>query len=282
MPRAMKGASVAAVIGLSGIGGCGGTPPGPAAPIVAEETAPTTPVLASAACADGRVLPRGSSVPAEYARFGRVLDGPGVRGEVVVRGVCAIDDAIKACWTAAVERKDAGGSFIIVELRVDASGAVTEAKRAGGTVEAAALVACLESAFAGAKFTKDAAGIVQYRLGFRTKVVVMREVGTAIEGQVEPGEVKQVLRANFPRLRGCYEALSKKSKRNIYGTLTFDLMLRSDGSVESLNVDYTDEFGDKQLLECAAGIVKGLSFPAPKLGKVRVHYPLSFSAWTEE
>jgi len=58
-------------------------------------------------------------------------------------------------------------------------------------------------------------------------------------------------------------------------------VIRLDGTVKSLNVDFSESFNDKALLECAAGVMSSLVFPESE-SPVHVRYSLRFETAVDE
>lgn len=166
------------------------------------------------------------------------------------------------------------------ELAIDASGKAT-AKLVGPPLSDAILGACLESTLAGPTFSAEAAGVTRFHLQLRdgTRVVRMIELGTETWWMRREPAVR-TLRANFPRLRGCYEQLLLR-RGLVDGSVTFDLRVRTDGTVSSLNVDSSPSFEKDPLLWCVADVVASLGFEKQESSDARIRYRLGFAADAE-
>jgi len=112
-------------------------------------------------------------------------------------------------------------------------------------------------------------GFSPIRLGLK-----MIETGTDIQGQLPPEVIKRIIRANFPRLRACYQQALKKSP-SIKGTVTTTFTIDSTGAVESASLG-KGTVEDEPMKQCVLGVFNTLSFPEPEKGKVKVIYPIDF------
>ena len=103
------------------------------------------------------------------------------------------------------------------------------------------------------------------------KHVVMVESGTDIQGRLPPDVIKRIVRANFPRLRACYEGLLK-AKPDADELATTRFIINESGKVTNVEVATPDV----TFRACIETIVSSLEFPEPEKGKVLVVYPIRF------
>jgi hypothetical protein len=92
-----------------------------------------------------------------------------------------------------------------------------------------------------------------------------------VRGQLGAKVVRRYLRRRLGALRACYRhSTQKKGKRH----LTLRFVIGASGRV----VWAKARGFDKAVASCADRVVKGIAFPRPKSGRVRVFYPLSVRA----
>jgi hypothetical protein len=108
----------------------------------------------------------------------------------------------------------------------------------------------------------------------KIKVVKMIETGTDIVGKLPPEVVKRIMRANFPRLRVCYEAGLKKNPE-LSGIVSTSFEIDSTGAVQNAKSGKST-LSDEGVVTCVRTVLASLSFPEPEGGKVKVTYPIDF------
>jgi outer membrane protein OmpA-like peptidoglycan-associated protein len=112
-----------------------------------------------------------------------------------------------------------------------------------------------------------------------TKLVKMAEFDTLVQGGLPPEIVKRILRANFRRIRACYEdALKRAGVDALEGIVDIELWI--DGSSGFTRADThggSTNIADEAMVTCVQRIAACLSFPKAETS-TRVHYPLRFSS----
>lgn len=106
--------------------------------------------------------------------------------------------------------------------------------------------------------------------------VTMNDAGIDVVGRLPPEVVKRIARANFPRLRACYEQGLKKDP-TLKGTVISRFVIDAKGAVESAS-SKGGAMPDKSVADCVVNVFRTLSFPEPESGKVTVTYPVDFEA----
>jgi len=97
-----------------------------------------------------------------------------------------------------------------------------------------------------------------------------------MKGRLPPEEIQKVVRANFDKLRGCYdEALKKDAK--LAGKLVIKFVIKTDGTTEGVAKDEGTTIADAAMVECSLSAIKGIQFPRPEGGIVTVVYPIEYS-----
>lgn len=95
------------------------------------------------------------------------------------------------------------------------------------------------------------------------------------DGGVIPAQVIQrIIRANFGRFRGCYDA-GLRSNPALAGRVSTRILIGRDGSVLSAANGGSD-LPDAAVVNCVVANFRGLRFPAPGRGTVSVTYPIMF------
>jgi hypothetical protein len=103
----------------------------------------------------------------------------------------------------------------------------------------------------------------------------MRQGETVANGRLPPEVIQRVVRQNFGRFRGCYEA-ALRTNPNLAGRVAVRFVIGRDGSVGSASNGGSD-LPDSGVVSCVVRGFFGLSFPAPESGIVTVTYPIAFS-----
>jgi len=106
----------------------------------------------------------------------------------------------------------------------------------------------------------------------------MNDLGAVVGANLAPEVVRRIVRANFPRLRACYQA-GLKREPDLYGTITTRFVIGTTGEVEIAAIAELD--GEKRLIDpkvdaCVLGVFRTISFPEPSKGTVNVVYPIRF------
>lgn len=254
-------------------------PAAAATPPVASASSSAAPTGPRLSCLDGKLT--SESIAAAMPRpkvAGAPHDIGDPRAEAIADGVCAIFPRVASCRLEAVKKGKVEGTLEL-ELTIDDQGKVTSAKRTGGTHGSGDLSTCVEAAFTTAQVSPSAKGTARYDLTMHsaTKWVKMIETGTDIQGQLPPELIKRVLRANFPKLRACYEAQLKKDARAT-GLVTSEFLIDEAGKVMNLNVTVSGALADPALAPCWRAVIDGLQFEPPEKGKVLVRYPIEVQA----
>ncbi len=104
----------------------------------------------------------------------------------------------------------------------------------------------------------------------------MRETGTDIRGLLPPTVIKRILRANFPRIRACYEGLLKRDP-NSKGLVATEFVIGQDGHPEWADARSAGTtVVDEAMLDCVERVFACITYPAPEQGRVFVRYPIDF------
>jgi hypothetical protein len=109
----------------------------------------------------------------------------------------------------------------------------------------------------------------------RTRPPSVRMGATHVSGRLPPEVVQRIVRQNFGRFRGCYEAELGHSA-NASGRVTTRFKIATDGSVKDVT-DQGSEIASRPFRQCIQRAFAGLSFPIPEGGPVTVVYPLVFA-----
>lgn len=114
------------------------------------------------------------------------------------------------------------------------------------------------------------------RLGgsHRTKPPSVRMGATSVSGRLPPEVIQRIVRQNFGRFRLCYEQ-GLRNNPNLTGRVSVSFVIGRDGAVGS--VGGGGDLPDSGVISCVAGAFRGLSFPQPEGGVVKVSYPIMFS-----
>jgi hypothetical protein len=109
----------------------------------------------------------------------------------------------------------------------------------------------------------------------RPKTLKMISPEPDVKGKLPSVIVKRIVRANFPRLRACYEAYLAKSP-GATGALSVKFEIDATGAVTSASPG-SGTLTDPALLACTVAVFKALSFPEPESGTVDVTFPIKFA-----
>lgn len=103
----------------------------------------------------------------------------------------------------------------------------------------------------------------------------VRMAPPSISGRLPPEVIQRVVRQNFGRFRGCYEA-GLRNNPNLTGRVSVAFTIGRDGAIGGASNAGSD-LPDSAVVSCVVKQFYGLSFPAPEAGVVTVSYPISFS-----
>ena len=199
------------------------------------------------------------------------IDAPAV-GKTFCDGI----DGFRACFVAASGAPNLRARETW-DITLGAGGELAkyEVKLASGD---SSLDACLLVALQSLRFpTASAETHFGYTLSYarRPKSVKMKETGIDVKGKLPPEVVRRIVRANFPRLRACYESLLTRSPAAT-GTVSVNFEIDATGAVTSA-APGTGTLTEPTFVACVVGVVRSISFPEPESGKVEVTYPLEVS-----
>lgn len=97
-----------------------------------------------------------------------------------------------------------------------------------------------------------------------------------IVGRLPPEEIQKVVRADFGKLKTCYEqALATDPK--LAGKLSVKFVIKTDGLPDKVEKAEGTTITDEKMVQCALDVFKALKFPTPEGGIVTVVYPVEFS-----
>jgi hypothetical protein len=94
-------------------------------------------------------------------------------------------------------------------------------------------------------------------------------------GRLPPEVIQRIVRANFDRLRLCYEN-GLRNNPNLQGRVAVRFVIGRDGAVSNVGNGGSD-MPDGNVVSCVVRAFYGLSFPPPDGGTVTVTYPIMFS-----
>jgi len=110
-------------------------------------------------------------------------------------------------------------------------------------------------------------------LGKRGRRIAMGRLGyPSSVGDLDKAEIRRVFRANLPAFEACYTT-ALATQPALAGTVVARFFIKPDGTVAEAQVDGVIA----DVAACVLPIVRGLSFPKPRGGGVRVNYPITFS-----
>ena len=199
------------------------------------------------------------------------------------RAVCSTFSKLHECFNAYAKEKTTLKGEAILTLSIATDGHVDKVTTSG-TLSDATLAACIEPEVKAATLPPPNGGApatfeytIDYERAPGSGSVHMLETGVTVTGSLPPEVVRRIVRANFPRLRMCYELASKKDP-TLAGTVFVDFVIDTTGAIESAKLG-TGTLTDASTPPCVLGVMKTLAFPEPEKGKVNVHYGVDFSHW---
>jgi hypothetical protein len=96
---------------------------------------------------------------------------------------------------------------------------------------------------------------------------------TIVQGALDPGIIKKVVKENGARFRQCYES-GAKNNPSLAGKVSVKLTIDKTGAVIAAE-ETSGAFPDKAVVSCILDVFKTLKFPKPG-GMVIINYPLMF------
>jgi hypothetical protein len=106
------------------------------------------------------------------------------------------------------------------------------------------------------------------------KPPTIRQGATQVTGRLPPEVIQRIVRQNFGRFRLCYEN-GLRSNPNLQGSVNVRFTIDRSGGVSDVANGGSDLEG--ATTGCVVNTFRGLAFPAPEDGLVKVVYPLRFS-----
>lgn len=120
--------------------------------------------------------------------------------------------------------------------------------------------------------TKGTGGIFDkgniYTAGLPYKTVVL--------GGLDPDVIRQILIANIPQFRGCYQSEINRQNRAFDGRVLLNFIIGASGYVSKASVDSMSTL-PIPVKNCVVNVLKGIKFPKPLGGgRVEVNQPFNF------
>jgi tetratricopeptide (TPR) repeat protein len=94
-------------------------------------------------------------------------------------------------------------------------------------------------------------------------------------GRIAPEEIQRVVRANFDRLRDCYEDGLRKNC-TLHGRIVTEFAVGLDGRVLFAADEGSSDLPDPDVVACAVRQFEAMRFPAPEGGPITIVYPIEF------
>jgi hypothetical protein len=104
---------------------------------------------------------------------------------------------------------------------------------------------------------------------------IMRVGQTIASGHLPADVIQRVVRQNFGRFKGCYEA-GLRGNPSLAGRVAVRFVIGHDGEVSNVGNGGSD-LPDAGVVSCVTRAFYGLSFPHPETGIVTVTYPIVFT-----
>jgi Ca-activated chloride channel family protein len=104
----------------------------------------------------------------------------------------------------------------------------------------------------------------------------VRMGATSVSGRIPPETIQHLVRRQFGRMRGCYEAGLRRNA-SLSGRVTVRFVIGHEGTVTNVANGGSD-LPDPEVISCVVRAFYGLVFPAPEGGIVTVSYPILFSS----
>jgi hypothetical protein len=103
----------------------------------------------------------------------------------------------------------------------------------------------------------------------------VRVGATAISGRLPPVVIQRIVRKNFDKFRGCYEAGLGRNA-DLTGRISARFVIGRDGKVSKV-ADAGSDIADVDVKSCVLQAFEALEFPPPLNGIVTVVYPILFA-----
>lgn len=100
----------------------------------------------------------------------------------------------------------------------------------------------------------------------------IKPAGVTVNGRLPVEVVQRIVRQNYGRFRLCYE-IGLRSNPNLQGKVSTQFTVQPDGSVANV-ANAGSDLPDANVVNCVVQAFRGLSFPAPEGGVVKVVYPI--------
>jgi hypothetical protein len=104
-------------------------------------------------------------------------------------------------------------------------------------------------------------------------IIRVRTRGTSVSGKLDRELIQSTVRANYERLRECYDAGLEKTP-GLKGRLSVRFVIARDGSVPSVQLAESEL--PEAVSQCVLTEFQRLIFPRPEGGIVTVLYPIVF------
>ncbi|MEO7091913.1 MAG: AgmX/PglI C-terminal domain-containing protein, partial [Polyangiales bacterium] len=104
--------------------------------------------------------------------------------------------------------------------------------------------------------------------------IKMFDQSTSVTGGYPREIVQRIVRANFPRLRACYDQ-GLKADPGLRGNVTTRFIIDQTGAVETASLS-SSSLSSPAVAGCVVSVFNTMSFPAPETGKAGVSYPIDF------
>jgi len=104
---------------------------------------------------------------------------------------------------------------------------------------------------------------------------VVANPGVVVNARLPPELIQSIVRAEYDRLRACYDQGLKTNPR-LAGHFATRFVIGRDGSVAQV-ADAGSTLPDEVAKRCMFDVFSSLKFPAPEGGIVTVVYPIMFS-----
>lgn len=95
---------------------------------------------------------------------------------------------------------------------------------------------------------------------------------------INPDEIRRILRDHIPQFRYCYQAEldSNKNPEGLQGRMTFKFSIGGTGRVTKSEIQ-SEEISSDKVRDCIKNVLGGIQFPSPGAGKtVDVSQPINF------
>lgn len=177
---------------------------------------------------------------------------------------------VRMCYESALaDAPDLEGK-VEVRFTINPDGTVSGSEVAASSLQSAVAERCVLSAVDGWRFPTQADGPTVVRYPFRFSLAAPEE-----EGTIDPGAVREVMRAARPSFKRCYETTLLHNPR-LETRATLEFVVAADGEQQRVKMNEPGT-GDAELDACLLSVAGALSMPHPEGGPVTIHYPLTFN-----